>query len=166
MRSRAVRLIFGAVAWAAIGAAAFFIFQSEKKLTVARSALGVFDLRAREATDALAEVRAAQQAYVAAGQGVAFWVPKVAATLETIRSAIAALDRSATIPAAHAAIRDAGAAVTEFASVDTRAREYLQNDQPLMAGDVVFTEGGDTAPTRRSESRKPPPPPARPASPP
>ena len=33
----------------------------------------------------------------------------------------------------------------EFSEVDKRARDYLQSGQLLMAGDVIFTEGGQTA---------------------
>ena len=62
-----------------LGAAAFLVFTSEKQLAIARAADRAFDVHAREATDALADLRAAQQGYVAAGQGVGFWIPKVAA---------------------------------------------------------------------------------------
>ena len=95
MRSRVARLTCGAVAWIALGAAAFFIIQSEKQLAEVRAAVRAFDVRAREATDGLADLRASQQAYVAAGQGVAFWMPKVATTLDTATTTIASLRQAA-----------------------------------------------------------------------
>ena len=67
MRSRAMRLFCGVVAWIAIGAAAVFIIRSEKQLAALRADGRAFDLHAREVTDALSDLRAAQQAYVAAG---------------------------------------------------------------------------------------------------
>src|SRR5881392_210401 len=91
MRSRTARLAIGSVAWIAIGAAAFFLVRSDKQLTDMRAAVRAFDLHARETTDALADLRSAQQAYVAEGQGVAFWMPKVAALSESASAALAAL---------------------------------------------------------------------------
>lgn len=135
----------GAVAWIAIGAAAFFLFQSEKRIIERRAAVRVFDLHAREAADALADVRAGQQAYVAAGQGVAFWMPKVAATVETLTQEIADLRQSAGSAGARSALNDAATTMAEFATVDKRARDYIKGGQQLMAADVVFTEGGETA---------------------
>ena len=35
--------------------------------------------------------------------------------------------------------------MAEFSSVDGRARDYLKSGQQLMAGDVIFTEGDQTA---------------------
>lgn len=145
MRSRVARLTFGALAWLAFGAAAVFLVSSEKHIIALTSAVRTFDLHAREATDALADVRAGQQAYVAEGQGVTFWMPKVAATTDTVTSAVAALRRSATSAAARSALDEAAKTLTDFADIDTRAREYLKAEQPLMAGDVIFTEGGASA---------------------
>lgn len=145
MRSRAVRLSCGAVAWIAVAAAAVFIIGSEKQLATLRADGRAFDLHAREVTDALSDLRAAQQAYVAAGQGVAFWMPKVAQTSDAIGTAIATLRAAATSPGARSAIDKAVSTLAEFADVDARARDYLRSGQVLMAGDVIFTEGGQTA---------------------
>ena len=145
MRSRAARFTFGAVAWIAFGAAAYFLIQSEKQIAQMQTALRAFDLHAREASDALADVRAGQQAYVAAGQGVAFWTGKVAATVETATATIAALGRAATSAGARSALDEASRTLAEFSAVDQRARDYLKTEQPLMAADVVFTEGAETA---------------------
>jgi len=145
MRSRAARLIIGAMAGLAIGAAAFFVVQTEKQLLDERASVRAFDLHAREAADALAELRAGQQAYVAAGQGVAFWMPKVAATTDAITAALNALRESTSSAAGRSAVEEAAAAMGEFAAVDKRARDYVRAGQLLMAGDVIFTEAGQLA---------------------
>jgi len=147
MRSRAARAIIGAVALAAVGAAGFRIFQIEKQIAQRRAALRAFEVRAREASDAVSDLRIAQAAYVAAGQGVAFWMPKVSSLTDTITSAIGELRSSATSDEARAALDGAAAAMTEFTTIDTRARDYLKSMQQLMAADVVFTEGGNSAAT-------------------
>jgi hypothetical protein len=145
MRSRAVRLLCGVVAWIAIGAAAVFIVRSEQQLAALRADGRAFDLHAREVTDALSDLRAAQQAYVAAGQGVTFWMPKVAQTADAIGKSIAALRTAGTSPGARQAIDEAVTTLAGFAEVDKRARDYLRSGQLLMAGDVIFTEGDQTA---------------------
>ena len=77
MRSLAARLTLSAAAWIALGAAAIFVIQSEQQLAARHAAVRAFDLHSRETVDAFADARSAQQAYVAAGQGVAFWMPRV-----------------------------------------------------------------------------------------
>ena len=77
MRSRTVRLTSATLAWIGLIAASVFIFQSEQTLSHRRAAVRAFDIKAREAAAALSDARAGQQAYVAAGQGVDFWMPKV-----------------------------------------------------------------------------------------
>jgi len=146
MRSRALRLTFGAVALIAIGAAAFLLIRSEEEIGVLASSVRAFDQHARDATDALAEARAAQQAYVAAGQGAAFWMNKVSATTEAAAAALASLHQSAAA-GTRTALDAATATAGEFASVDKRARDYLKSGQPLMAADIIFTEGSDAAAT-------------------
>src|SRR5215471_10175093 len=95
MRSRAGRLTLGAVAVLVVGAAAAFLINSERSFAGRLSAQRAFDVSARETSDALADLRSAQGAYVAEGQGVTFWMPKVAATAEGVTNAIAALRQAA-----------------------------------------------------------------------
>ncbi len=140
-----MRLFFSAVAWLAIVAAGLFVFLSERTTRTERTALDAFDRHAREAVDALSDLRVGQQAYVAAGQGVAFWMPKVSGTMDSAAEMITGLRRSATAPVAVKALDDASASVSSLRDVDSRAREYLQNGQQLMAGDIVFSEGNQAA---------------------
>jgi hypothetical protein len=145
MRSRAARRTFGVVAWIALGAAAFFFIHSERRIAERRAAVRAFDLQAREATNLLSNLRAAQQAYVAAGQGAALWMPRVAVFMDAAASNVDGLRPAAGSDAARRSLMEAAATVTEFDNVDKRARDYLRSDQQLMAADVVFTEGGATA---------------------
>ena len=96
MQSRVMRLILAAVCCIAGGATATFLLSSEQQITERRASERVFDQRAREATEALADLRTAQQAYVAAGQDVAFWMSKEASTLDAVASTLVMLQQSAT----------------------------------------------------------------------
>jgi hypothetical protein len=134
-----------AVAWIAIGAAGYFLFNTQQKISNGAASLRGVDQHAREAADALADLRVGQQAYVASGQGVAFWMPKVAGTADAAGAAIGALRKAAASADAQASADQASAALAEFIEVDKRARDYVRAGQMLMAGDVIFTEGGQLA---------------------
>jgi len=145
MRSRAARFTLGAVAWLVIGGAAAFLVYSERRIANERAAVRAFDLHAREAADALADLRASQQAYVATGQGVAYWVPRVAGIVDAISHTLATLRSSSASAVSRVSVEEATASVTEFGAIDKRARDYIKSGQPLMAGDIIFTEGNQTA---------------------
>ena len=104
-----------------------------------------FDVHAREAADALADVRVAEEAYLVPGQGLPFWMHKVATTVDVARTKLALLRESADSTNALSALVDADAALTEFESIDRRGREYMNAGQQLMASDVIFTEATQTA---------------------
>jgi hypothetical protein len=144
MRSPAFRVTIGAAAWIAIGVAAFLLFSSEQHIRALAASARTFDQRAREAIDALADARMSQQAYVAAGQGIDFWMAKAASSAEMADTAMAAL-RSAASPEALAAIDQAAGSAKELGGIERRVREYLKTGQQLMAGDVIYTEGAQTA---------------------
>lgn len=149
MRTRAARWTFLLVAWIALGGAAFFIFHAQQRILADAAALRNADQRAREASDALDDLRAGQQAYVAAGQGVAFWMPKVSATVQDVTTALTELGQSASSAGARQALDEATASLSEFSDIDKRARDYVNASQTLMAGDVIFTEGTQAAMTTR-----------------
>src|SRR5215471_15277090 len=139
--SRAARLTLSATAWIALGAAASFVITTEQKILDRKSSLRTFDRRAREAAVALADARAAQQAYVAAGQSSAYWIPKVATITQEVGSSLEMLRGAAVSPTASQALLDASSTMTEFGNVDKRVRDYLKADESLMASDIVFSEG-------------------------
>ena len=144
MRSPAFRFAIGAAAWIAIAVTAFLLFNSEQRINELSASARAFDQHAREAIDALAEARMAQQAYVAAGQGIGFWMPKVGSSSELADNALEVL-RSSASPEARGQIDQAVETAKEFGNVEQRVREYLKTAQQLMAGDVIFTEGTQAA---------------------
>jgi hypothetical protein len=77
MNHRAVRVFLWLLACAAVGAAAWFISDIERQAASVRSTARVFEAQAHEAAVLVERLRGAQQAYVAEGQGTAFWMGKV-----------------------------------------------------------------------------------------
>ncbi len=145
MRSPAARLILGAVALLALGAAAFFVNQTERQVTAVRVAERAFDVSARALVNDLADLRIFQSAYMAAGQDAEHWKGKVAESIPDVSNAIVALESDARGEATRTALAKARSQIVEFGNVDQRAREYLKSGQPLMAGDVIFSEGDSAA---------------------
>jgi hypothetical protein len=129
----------------AVGVAGFFLVNTEKQIAGLRNAVREFDLHARETSEAIADMRAAQQAYVAAGQGVAFWMPKVEALLSEMTNWLDSLRASAQSTPARSALMEASAKLNEFATLDRQARDYIRSGETLMAGDVLFTASRETA---------------------
>src|SRR5512144_921678 len=125
MRSRALRLCGAVMAWIALGGAGAFLFYSQRQLNEHRTADRAFDLHARELTDALSELRASQQAYVAAGQGPQFWLPKVAQMGAQVQAATNELFRTSLTPSARQSLDGAIDSVAQFLDADQRARDYL-----------------------------------------
>ena len=93
----------------------------------------------------LGDLRAAQQAYVAAGQDRLYWTARVNSHLGTVRSGLENLRGLAITPASIDALDSADGAVTDLERMDGRARERVDLEQPLMASDLIFTDGLELA---------------------
>jgi hypothetical protein len=145
MRSRAVRLSCVVVAWIALGVTAYLVIRAEQQLVARRADRGTFDVQARDIIAALSDLRSAQQAYVAAGQGVLFWTPKVVQAVDAIRVSVGTLRASASASASREALDEAIGTLARFDDVDERARDYLRAGQVLMASDIIFSEGNQLA---------------------
>src|SRR5712675_981533 len=129
MRSRTVRLLVAEAAWIALAASAFLAIRSERQIATRSANLRAFDLRVREVSDGFANLRAAEQAYVAVGQGVTFWLPQITQTMDATAKTMAALRQSATSIGARSALDDAAASLTAFGEIDKRARDFLASGQ-------------------------------------
>lgn len=135
MRRRWLRVILALGFIAAAAGAGYALWQLDARANDTRAALAAFETHAGAASRSLADLRAGLQAYVAAGQQVGFWRPRVAAALDSYRAAADALRRLA--PGAAPALTPA----EDLAQLDTRTRELVTGDQALVASDLVFADG-------------------------
>jgi hypothetical protein len=94
---------------------------------------------------ALANFRAAQAAYVAAGQGPDFWVARTGELAATLRSSIQQFADATVSPDARARYDAATGALTELLAIDGRARDNVERDQRLFASDLVFMDALEPA---------------------
>src|SRR5512144_602252 len=92
MKHRAVRIALFLLVVLAFAGAAYELAQIEGRAAAARDAARAFDDKAREVEAAIRELRAAQFAYVAAGQGPAFWPARGTSLVTAIATQIHTLD--------------------------------------------------------------------------
>jgi hypothetical protein len=140
MKSLAVRLTLLGVFVASTGAAAYLFWTGEARARSEATAVRAFDEAALGAERDVLELRAAQQAYVAAGQGEPFWMSKVAGSIAALRDRLTALRAQATSLAARSAVDNASSALQDFEQMDGRARGYVQGGQKLLASDLIFAD--------------------------
>lgn len=96
---------------------------------------------ARRAIAATADLRAAQQAYVAAGQGPAFWFDRVTAIHADLELQLTGLRRLTQAADTGAGLDSAAAVLSDFVEMDQRARELTQNGELTRAADMIFADG-------------------------
>lgn len=144
MKSLAVRLTLVALFVIATGASAYLFWMGESRARGEAQAARTFDLQAIAATRTVLDLRAAQQAYVAAGQGDQFWADKVTATLGAIKDSLGALRAEAFAPQSVSEVESALASVQDFEQMDRRARDYVRANQKLLASDLIFAAGIET----------------------
>jgi hypothetical protein len=141
MSRPSVRIAIALLVVAVVAACGFQLVSLERSLAAERQRTETLNQLAQSAAVELGNLRASQQAYVAAGQGGAFWGAKVDEALSALRSHLESLGRIATTKTAAEALAGARGTLEGFQQVDQRAREQAENGQLLMASDLVFTDG-------------------------
>ena len=141
MKSLAVRVTLLGLFVVVVGVAAYLFWTGEVRARRDAAAVRGFGEAAYAAERDVLELRAAQQAYVAAGQGEDFWTSKVADAIPTLRDMLATLRLRATAPPAQSAIDNAASALEDFEQMDRRARGHVESGQKLLASDLIFADG-------------------------
>jgi hypothetical protein len=134
-------LLFACVA--AVGYASFLTWSSEQHIRLTDNPSRQFDAAARATSSGVAELRAAQEAYVAVGQGEDFWFARVSAIGKDLNGKLSTLKSLATGPETLTAVDEATGALQDFEQMDKRARDYARSRQLTLASDLVFTDGFD-----------------------
>lgn len=141
MKNRALRLTLVILFVAATGAVGYFIWTTEARLRAQADTARDFDASIIAAGRSTLELRAAQHAYVAAGQGDDFWTSKVAAILPQLSVSIVGLRATAASADAQSALDAAAGLLKDLEQTDLRARELVRGDRKLLASDLIFSDG-------------------------
>ena len=143
MGSRWVRTVVVIVALAALGFAGNQIRLANVTLADEQGGERVFTDLGWTLKLTLAELRSAQQAFVADGRDREYWASQVDTHLEAVFGSLDNLKRQVSNPDTLARLDDAVAAVGRIRDLDEEAREYIGSDQPLQASDLIFDDGFD-----------------------
>lgn len=142
MTRRPVRLLVLLVAIVVTAGAAWRMTTNERHRASVRAEAQATDVAAARITDGLAELRAALHAYVAPGQGDEFWPRRAATLLSDTRAGILDVDAPATV-AGHPLAAQTIDQLDRLVALETRAREAVEAGQPVLAGDLIFTDARD-----------------------
>ena len=138
-----VRLVLVLAGFAAIAAAGLLTSSAESRARGADAAFRQAEEAGRRAYADAIELGAAQQAYVAAGQGQDFWFARVASLTRDLDEVLAVFKGHLASTDAVAAADEAAAIMQDFRQVDARARDLARGGQIAQASDVVFGDGFD-----------------------
>jgi hypothetical protein len=141
MQNRLVRTGLVLLALAALAGASYKLFLMERQADGARQAATAFDAGASALASNILDLRAAQQAYVAQGQNVAFWTSRATTLTDSVKQGLEKLRPLAVTADAQRLLADAATSLDAFERVDTNARNDIRNEQTLLASDLIFTDG-------------------------
>jgi CHASE3 domain sensor protein len=141
MNSRLIRVLLVLLAVGVGIAAAYFLKTIDTRTTHERQAADAMREHARALSSTLFELRAAQVAYVARGQVEAFWMDRVSKLLPTLDQQLADFKAVPAAPAAQSDVDAAAAAIENFHKLDARAEGYVKSGDPLLASDLIFSDG-------------------------
>lgn len=140
---QAARLTLLTIAVAAVAAAAWIVWTADRQISANAAASRQFEFTASQTLTTLADLRAAQQSYVAADQGDAFWFARVTAALGELNGRVDNLKSLSTSAGAAAALDEAAGDLQNFTQIDQRARELTRATQLTPASDLIYSEGFD-----------------------
>ncbi len=143
MHKRTNRLVVAVLLMAAGIAGGFFVFGAHVKFEAELVSGSDTSARLERMIATAGDIASAQQAYVAPGQPDQPWVERSAALLQQLADDAAAVRphlRSADAPRAVEAI---GRRLRALITIDGNARQDLQQEQKLLAADLIFSEGRD-----------------------
>ena len=116
-----------------------------------RSSADAVRAQAAALSATIADVRGGQFAYVARGQGEAFWMSHVESLIPALQKQAAELGASLASPAAQSAFEPVAAALENFRTLDTKVREFVRSGNSLLAADMIFSDGLESTTTASTQ---------------
>ena len=126
-------------------ASGYHVFLTEQRIGQEREAAQAFTTLGWKLTVSLADLRAAQQAYVATGQDHSYWMDRATLQLDAVNDDLVKLSRLSTATGTIGALEEAATAIDDLTRMDALARNHSAAGQDLMASDLIFTDGLELA---------------------
>jgi hypothetical protein len=140
MNHRGVRVLVWLVACTVVGSAGYAVFDLERRVRAERAEAAAFAATTHALALEVERLRAAQQSYVAEGQGAEFWMGRANATLAALESGLGTLATDTRLEAPTQAAQAALKVLAEVRQLDRRTREFLRQGQRLAASDLIFSD--------------------------
>lgn len=150
MNSRLIRILIVVVGVAIVASAALLLRDLDSTIRLQQSSSDSLREQARALGATIADVRVGQVAYVASGQRDEYWMTHVAGLLPTLQQQTADFGTALTAPTSRAAFDAAVVALENFRTLDNRVREFITSGNGLLAGDLIFADGLESATTASS----------------
>ena len=151
MNSRLIRILI-VVIGIAIGLSAGYLFSNvDKDINTQRTSENALRDEAAALAATIADVRAGQMAYVARGQGEAFWMSHVESLTPILQKRAAEFGALLTAPDARSTFEAATAALENFRTLDAKVRESVRNGSALFAADMIFSDGLESMATASTQ---------------
>lgn len=120
-------------------------FRFDLSTTQQHAAAAAIERSAGSLDLAIANLRAAQAGYVAAGQGPDFWMKRAADVSSEIEIRLMSLQAASTSDAARTHYETALTALASLSSLDKKARDAVANGEGLKASDLIFMDSSEPA---------------------
>ena len=151
MNQRLIRILLVVIGVAVGTATAYFLRDFDIRINAQRTSLESLRDQAKALNSTIADMRAGQVAYVARGQGEAFWMAHVESLLPALQKHTTEFGSSLTAPAAQAAFEAASAALENFRTLDSRVKEFVSSGNALLAADLIFSDGLESTTTASAQ---------------
>lgn len=151
MHSRPTRILIVVIGIVIGLTASYFLQRIDSDINTHRTSAETLREQAAALSATIADVRAGQFAYVARGQGEAFWMARVDSLMPALQKQTTALKASLTTPAARSAFERAASALENFGTVDNSIRELVQSGNSLLAADLIFSDGLESTATASTQ---------------
>lgn len=146
MTRRGVRLLLVLLLFAGVGVAAWQYYQLELDALESRGEVEQLEEFRNEVARSVAAARAAQQAYLAPGQGIDFWRTQFAEAVADMTRALENLRATAGLsPEPVAGLDAADRALKVYDGLDRKVRSFIDADNRLMAADVIYEDALKTS---------------------
>jgi len=147
MNPRFIRALIVCIAIAIALTGTYYLKNIDDVMNAERSAVDALRVQAAALSTTIGDVRAGQFAYVARGQGEAFWMSHVESLMPTLRKQTSEFGAALASPQAQSAFETASAAMDNFRTLDVKARDFVQSGTPLLASDMIFSDGLESTTT-------------------
>jgi hypothetical protein len=141
MNSRLIRTLIVVIGIAIGFTASYLLKDIDRDINTQRSSADEVRAQAAALSATIANVRGGQFAYVARGQGEAFWLSHVESLMPVLQKQASELGASLASPVAQSAFEPVTVALENFGTLDAKVREFVRSGSSLLAADMIFSDG-------------------------